>query len=261
MQTLTFFLSLFFVHGMTMYSAHAQVDIKSIPAKFSPRTQQFEIPTDKTKAIRIKLPGSIENKAVVINYLKNAALDKVVVKVHSVEFDARTSVSGVRLTQESTSDYSINMGGIFNYSCSIKLKNNKISSLEGACFIRIDIDIPKNAKIEIYNKESLLTKKFYPTELRTLFADLTKTSQSDAKLQMLQDFIASYKSTNTVLVLNSSELSQIVKSFAFSSDKLEALKKMHSFVVDRENLSKAINESFLSTFDRRDAYAIVGLKS
>ena len=74
----------------------------------------------------------------------------------------------------------------------------------------------------------------------------------------LNDFISSYNGMSKAPQLTSNQLGIVVDGFSWKEDQFEALRKLHTYVTDRENLRAMIDKE-ISSFDRDEARRICGL--
>ncbi len=146
----------------------------------------------------------------------------------------------------------------FNYSCELQTRNGKITKIKGGCLQSGSLTLPKGAKIEVYDGEKRLSKMFFPMTIDVYLEKLDDAFPSDEQLKVINEFVKSYKATKTKLELLSEHLQKSLDEFSFDNDKFTVLKKLHSYVTDRENLEEVIEDQF-SYFDQEKARKIVGL--
>ncbi|MCX6124812.1 MAG: DUF4476 domain-containing protein [Proteobacteria bacterium] len=145
-----------------------------------------------------------------------------------------------------------------DYRCAISVENKSIKSLDGQCYVRIDIRLPKNAQIEVENVGQLLSKRFLPVTADSLVEAVKKAVVKEDKLAVIADFLESYKVTEVKPSLTVVQFKKVLSEFAFKDDKFEVLRKLHATVADRTALSMMIDQEF-TYFDRAEAKAIAGL--
>lgn len=254
-KSLFIFFSFILINSFSL----AQVNVTNIPKKYNPKVQVFEFDTNGIKSLKISLPGRLDNKNFSLKYDKKNKDGRAVVKVYTAEFESKTSVNGLRMVNDDSESLSINMGGNYSYSCSIKIVNKKINKLEGACFIKVEVVMPANSKVEIYNNGSLISKMFYAQKIETLFKNLKQASFDDNKTEYIDAFLDSYKATKNTLEITAEELGLIIGTYSFDRHKIDVLKKLHKFVIDRENLKNLIDSVFTFNSEKKEAYKIVGL--
>ena len=145
-----------------------------------------------------------------------------------------------------------------NYKCAISVKNKVINSLDGQCYVRIDIRLPTNAQIEVENVGQLLSKRFVPVNAESLVESVKKAIAKEDKLAVIADFLESYNGKDIKPSLTVVQLTKVLREFPFKDDKFEVLRKLHATVADRAALSLMIDQEF-TYFDRAEAKTIAGL--
>ena len=83
-------------------------------------------------------------------------------------------------------------------------------------------------------------------------------SFSDGKKAAIEDFISSYNGMSKAPQLTANQLGIVVNGFSFNEEKFDILRKLHIYVIDRQNLNAMI-EKEVSYFDRDEARKICGL--
>lgn len=84
-------------------------------------------------------------------------------------------------------------------------------------------------------------------------------SFDDGRMEVVDEFIYSYSSLGKKLKMTSSELGNIIDEFSFDDGKFSVLRKLHMFILDRDNL-KLMIESEFNRFDQEKALRIVRLE-
>ena len=135
-------------------------------------------------------------------------------------------------------------------------KNGKVTKVKGACLVKSFLVLPKGAKIEVFENDKLISKVYFPMTIDK-FLELLDEPFAD-KLKVINDFLNTYKKTKSKLEISSETLGTVIEEFTWADDKFKALKKLHKFVIDRENLEAMIENNF-SHFDQDKARKIVGL--
>lgn len=235
--------------------ADVYVNWKSIPEKYNPNMSIIPINISGLKYLDTSISGF--QRDVKIVYSSGFSKNQGELVLYTVREKKNGFGFGNMHSSQGNSRLSIS-GGISN-NCSISVVNKAIKELEGSCYVAIDIILPTDAKIEVRNIGTLLTKEFFPMEVEYLIGALDKTSGSEEKLKLIDDFFTSYDKHFQKAALDTAEMKEIFSHFGFSDEKLNVLRKMHAAITDRENLGSMIDEVFGSSFDREDAKKIVGL--
>ena len=145
------------------------------------------------------------------------------------------------------------------YSCSKRIANRQLVSVEGGCNLFVEVVLPTSSEIEVYSGEKLVSQRFFPMSFDNFITGMSRGFDKE-KLEMIENFLSSYTQTGKKLNLSSFELEETLKKFSFASDeKFSALRKLHIFITDRENLNKVIENTFSFSSDREKARLIVGL--
>ena len=230
-----------------------RINIEAIPSQFNPEVFEEYFQTANTDRIFIDMFGFKNDVEVV--YTDSLLQGQGYLKIYSVFKD-----SGSRGSFSSTnSGSSLILDRFGQYQCSIKTENSNITNLNGLCFIRLQIFLPANAEIEVYNLKQLITKRFIPIDAETFIKNFKDASFKEQKMATLNDFISSYNGMSKAPQLTSNQLGIVVDGFSWKEDQFEALRKLHTYVTDRENLRAMIDKE-ISTFDRDEARRICGLE-
>lgn len=228
----------------------------SIPSEYSPRKESFNLQLQSTQKIQMDLFGFTND--VQIHYSDSLPADAGSIDLFTVSKDSKHSLSGLNIDEDlSTKSLKLNRYG--SYECSIRIRNGKIAELKGACYIRVLLTLPKNAEIEVYNVGKLITKRFIAIDNGTFLKDLDRASFQEDKEAVIESYLESYRATGKTPVLTSGELAKAIQEFTRTEGKFIALRKLHAYVTDRENLGQMIEDEF-SYFDRDEAKRIVGLR-
>lgn len=237
--------------GGTVQELQNRIDWDSISSEFSKDTFEENFQTQDVNRVFVDMfsfDGDVE-----VIYTNSLAKDQGYLKIYTV-----LKGSGSRGSFSSTVERkNLNLQRFGRYECSIQTKNKQITALEGLCIIRVQIFLPAGAEIEVYNLDKLLTRRFIAMDNETFIKNFKDASFKEGKNAVINDYLASYNAINKRPALLSAELAIVIDGFSFN-DKLEALKKLHTFVIDRENLGQMIDSEF-SHFDRPEARRICGL--
>ncbi|WP_374073336.1 DUF4476 domain-containing protein [Bdellovibrio bacteriovorus] len=228
----------------------------SIPSEFSPRKESFNLQTQNIQKIQMDLFGFTND--VQLQYSDKLPADAASIELFTVAKDSSYSLSGVNIDEElGTKTLKLNKYG--SYACSIRIQNGKITELKGACYIRVLLTLPQNAEIEVYNVGKLISKRFIAMDNGTFLKDLDRASFQEDKEAVIQNYLESYRATGKTPALICDELGQVIEEFTRTEGKFIALRKLHAYVTDKENLAQMIEDKF-SYFDRDEARRIVGLQ-
>lgn len=225
---------------------------ESIPSEFNPHEEKIEADLQGTQTIKMNLFGF--NQDVRIQYSKSLDQNKFQLQLFTVSKDARTSLSGAEFREDGTNLQINKYGG---YECSIETKNRQVTALKGACYIKVVLTLPAGAEVEVYNVGQLLTQRFFAMDNKTFLKELHDAWSND-KLAVIDSYLSSYQAIGKTPGLLTAELKTAIHEFSFGEQKLEVLRKLHRYTLDRENLPKMIETEF-SYFDQDDARKIVGL--
>lgn len=228
-----------------------RLDWSAVPSEYNPHIDETEFTTDGFEKVKINLFGHNDDAEVV--YSKDVPADTGYLRLYKV---AKGSWSWPRLEAVS-SGATLNLKNTGSYQCSIQIANRHITSLEGGCFVRLQVLLPVGSEIEVYNDGELITKRFIPISNEDFLEEIKK-AWSEQKLAVIENFLASYKGLKIKPSLTAYELGVVIGEFPFSENKFKALRRLHSFVSDRENLEKMIESKF-NYFDREEAKSIVGI--
>lgn len=144
------------------------------------------------------------------------------------------------------------------YNCSINVRNGQITTLKGGCYVRAQIHLPVDAKIEVYNVGRLKSKKFFPLSNEEFLQQLRQSFNRKEKYLAIEDFLNSYVGTGLRAALSVKQLTEAIRNFGTDKDRLEALRQLHRTVEDREALRSMVL-SELSYFDQEEALNIITL--
>jgi hypothetical protein len=224
----------------------------AVPADFHPETKDISFQTEGFAKINIATFDS--SRDVEIVYSPTVTAGSSFLRVFSVWSKSASfgtlgsSPSGATLTIQSTG----------TYQCLIQIRNRQITRLEGGCYVRQQLFLPVGSEIEVYNGGRLLSKRFIAMTVETFLQQLDDAISTSDKMKVVDDFLGSYSSLGKTAKLAAAQLGKALREFAFQNEKLTALRRLHSFVSDRENLGQMIDTEF-GTFDREEARRTVGL--
>ncbi|MNL01165.1 hypothetical protein D3C87_1216260 [compost metagenome] len=113
------------------------------------------------------------------------------------------------------------------------------------------------SEVEYYNAGKLISKRFIAMTNEEFLAALDDARHGQ-HMGVVDAYLASHQGRNKP-VLNCEEVETVLKEFTYKEEKLVVLRKLHTFITDRENLNEMIEDSF-NYFDRDEARRIVGLR-
>lgn len=228
------------------------VNWAQVPSEYNPKIEELNFQTYGFDIINLNSFGF--NDDVEIIYSSNVLVDSGILRIYKVwnEFafwlNTKTEPNGTTL------DFK-NYG---RYQCSIKVENGFIRSLKGGCYVKIQVLLPPGTEIEVYSSNKLISKRFKPIDLDSFLVQFKDATWPNDKFKVIEEFLASYNGTSKTPSLRSQHLAVVIDGFLRSEEKFKALRRLHSFVSDRQNLNSMIEAEF-SYFDRKEARIIVGL--
>lgn len=228
------------------------VEWNTVPSEFNPHVEQVDFPIAGLKKISTNLfsfSGDVH-----LRY-SDQLTDSGVLQIFSVSKEARTSVRGVDVNNYGTA---LDIKRYGNYECSIRISNRRIAEVKGACYVRLVLTLPKGSQVEYYNAGTLISQRFVPMSNEE-FLERMDDARSDEYMSVIDGYIASYRAPQKPS-LTCYELEKVLDEVTFKDKKMAALRKLHSYISDRENLSKTIEDNF-SYFEREEARRIVGLRN
>ncbi|WP_413295246.1 DUF4476 domain-containing protein [Bdellovibrio sp. HCB185ZH] len=224
----------------------------SIPAEFNPRIDDVPLNTQGLETIKMNIFGFAAD--VEVAYSADIPAGDGYLRLFTV---SKNGGSFGSIDQRNTGTI-LSLNSYGSYACSIKIKNGDITSLDGGCYVRMQVFLPKGAEIEVYNVGQLISRRFQPMSLSDFLTAIDKASFDSDKFPLIEDFLNSYVQTGKKPSMNCQQLGGVVKDFMRTEAKFTALRKLHFAVSDRENLSAMIDDVF-NYFDRPKARTIVGL--
>lgn len=224
----------------------------SIPSEFHPEIFEENFQTMNMNRIYIDMFGFKND--VEVTYSSTLAQGQGYLRIYSVfkESGSRGSFSS------STSGQNLLLNRYGTYQCSIKTENGKIVSVKGLCFVRMQVILPTGSEIEVYNIKQLISRRFIPIEAEDFLKNFRDASFADGKKAVIADYIASYSGMSRAPQLTADQLGVVIDGFSFKEDMFEVLRKLHVYIVDRQNLAAMIEKEF-SYFDRDEAKRICKL--
>lgn len=225
---------------------------ESVPAQFNPNIEESIFKIDRIEKIEMDLFEFSDD--VRVSYSNQLAADEGQLKIYKVH---KNSASFGNLSI-SRADKKVSLKRYGEFNCSIQIKNGQIQQLDGGCFVRVEVLLPSNAEVEVYNVKNLLTKRFFAIDNVTFLKSLKDASWDDDKLAVVEHYLDSYKTVGKSPVIKSAELKTVLERFTKDENQFTILQQLHSYVTDRDQLKSVIDKVF-PYFDREKAYKICGI--
>lgn len=229
-----------------------RVNWSGVPSEYNPKIDDIDFRIDGFEKLNINAFGFTDDAEVV--YSKDVPAGTGYLRIYKV-FKDRASWGRMENRANGTTLELTNYG---TYQCSIRVANGQITALEGGCYVRLQVFLPVGSELEVYNAGNLITKRFIPMKTSDFLSLLDRASWAEDKFAVINTFLASYNGTNKTPSLTTEQLGFVISEFSWKEEKLKALGMLHSFVVDRENLGKMIEDKF-SYFERDEARRAAGL--
>jgi hypothetical protein len=227
------------------------VNWDSVPSDFHPSIDEISFNFGAAEKINVDAFGF--DRDVELIYSSELATDEGLLRIFKV-WHKQASWGNLQ-TQNKGKVLELNTYG--TYQCSIRVQNGQIVALEGGCYVKVQVIMPKSSEIEVYNVGALISKRFIPMDNESFFEALRDATWSDDKFLVIDQFLASYTGSKRP-ALNSEELGKVLKQFSRSEEKFKVLRRLHALVSDRESLRSVIEREF-NYFDQDEAKKIVGL--
>ncbi len=229
-----------------------RINWENVPTEFHPTIEDVKFSTSGIDTVKVDAFGFTNDAEVVYSDEVPAATGYV--RIFKVWKKSASWGSVSPYVQGAT----VNIRSQGTYQCSIRIRNGQIIELEGGCYVRLQVFLPRAAEIEVYNVGQLISKRFIPISAETLLKNIDHAVGVDDKFASIDDFLNSYAGLSKVPTLTSVQLGEVIGEFSWKEEKLKALRMLHAFVTDRENLRQMIEKKF-SMFEREEAFAIVGI--
>ena len=225
----------------------------AISSEYNPKIEDIEFNTDGFKSLNINMFGFNDDVEVV--YSKDIPDGHGYLRIFKV-WKKQASWGSVNSRADGDALHINNYG---SYQCSISIRNGRIAGLEGGCYVRLQVFLPKGLELEVYNVGQLISKRFFAMDTDTFLKRYDDTSFDDRKLALIEEFLTSYKATGKKPSMTAAQLGEVIYDLTRSESKFTALRRLHPAVTDRENLRAMIEEKF-NYFDREEARKIAGVQ-
>ena len=232
--------------------AQSRVIWERVPQEFNPRVEDVQFQTNQIEKLNINVFNFDRDFEIV--YTRTLAPGQGFLRLFRVWSE---SANWGDLTPRKNGKI-LELRAIGTYNCNINVKNGQIVSLKGGCYVRAQIHLPVDAKIEVYNDGQLKSKKFFPLSNQEFFQLIKQSLNKREKFLAIEDFLNSYVGTNRQAALSVKELTEVMRNFNTNKDKLEVLRQLHRTVIERDEL-KSMVLSEISYFDHVEALAIITL--
>lgn len=229
-----------------------RVHWESVPSEFNPEVKDTTFETNGINTIKLNIFGFKDDVEVV--YTSDLAENTGMMRLFSVYKD---SASWGGLTVKASGS-TLDISKYGTYQCSIKVSNGQVTAVKGGCYVRLQVFLRPGTEIEVYNVGSLISRRFIPVDPESFIKNVDDASFDKDKFAAIDDFIGSYRDLGKTPTLLTRHLSVVIDEMSGRDNTLEALRRLHSYVTDRENLPAMI-ESEINYFDREEARRIVGL--
>lgn len=230
-----------------------EIEWEKVPAKYNPSTEQFDFLITDVKRLYVSPFGNANNVKIV--YSNNVKSPNGFLKNYKVW---QNQASWGYLGSDFQVGGKLEVNHYGNYQCSIRIVNREITELDGGCYVKIEIHLPVNSKVEVYYASNRISELFHEMTLEELTKSLESALNDSYGLSILDDFIESHKINSKKPAMASRELGSILDFFEQVESKYEVLSKLNLYITDRRNLLEMVNEQF-SISQRPRALAILGL--
>jgi hypothetical protein len=232
--------------------AQSRVIWERVPPEFNPRVEDVQFQTTQIEKLNINVFNFDRDFEIV--YSRNLEPGQGFLRLFRVW--SQSSSWGDLTPRKNGKILELRASG--SYNCSINVRNGQITSLKGGCYVRAQVHLPVDAKIEVYNVGQLKSKKFFPLSNLEFFQLIKQSFNKKERFLAIEDFLNSYVGTDRQASLSVKELTEVMRYFTTDKDRLEALRQLHRTVMDRDGL-KSMVLSEISVFDREEALDIITL--
>lgn len=130
-----------------------RINWDAIPQYYNPSIQDVQFYTENFKKVYVDYFGFKEDAEVI--YSEQVPLGTGFIRSYSVWTG---SASWGALSTHSQ-NHRLNLKRVGNYKCTIQTENGRITVLQGGCYIRLQIILPKGSEIEVYNANQKISKE------------------------------------------------------------------------------------------------------
>ncbi|UYL10037.1 DUF4476 domain-containing protein [Bdellovibrio sp. SKB1291214] len=229
-----------------------RVKWSNIPAEFHPQMTDITLNTSSVDTLKLNIFGFAADVEVV--YSENVPAGQGFLRAYRVSKTSGALAPIVSSVKAKT----ISLSGSGDYSCRIQITNGKITELDGTCYVRLQVMLPTNSELSVYNLNQLVSTKSKLITTDEFLIKLQKTTWVGDKRVALNDFLESYSKAGKNPAFTSAQVGIAIREFDLTADKLKVLRRLHGFVSDRENLNSMINQEF-PEHARGEARVIAGI--
>ncbi|QDK45826.1 hypothetical protein DOM22_12035 [Bdellovibrio sp. ZAP7] len=224
---------------------------ENVGSEFNPQSSQNDVDIKDVEKILVNVPSAADK--VIVKYSTTLPANTAIVKIFTISKDSLTSSNFRRGRRNNTIEMSDP-----SQPCKLTVENGHIKDVNGYCYARIEIHLRENAPVEVYSGSKIITDHYYPVSLADLMKRLEDCHEDSERLAQVADFSSSYSETGVRIPLYTTDLVPILRKFQTTNPKLQVLRLVQIYIVDRDQLEKMIEEEF-EYFDRAEARKIVGL--
>lgn len=226
---------------------------EQVPPEFSPHIEENTFRTDGVERIKTNVFGYSDDVELI--YSPNIAWNQVGIRMYRV-FRESATWGGY---YQNVTDRTLNISKSGTYSCGIQIQNGRITQLNGGCYVRMQIILPMGSEIEVENAGVLISKRFIAMDNKTFLEKVRRANWAEEKYAVIREYLASYGNIGRRASLLTSELQTVVHDFTWHKEKIEALRMLHTSVIDREYLAVMIDREFPFRDEKNEARRVVGL--
>jgi hypothetical protein len=224
----------------------------SIPSEFNPQVSDLTFNTSGIETVRMNIFGFAADVEVV--YSQNVPAGQAYLRTYKVSKNAATWAP----INSTVNGKSLSLTALGNYACKINVENGQIKELDGGCYIRMQVLLPADSDLAVYNLNQLISTKSRLATTDELIINLRNATWVGDKRVILNDFLESYNKAGKQPVFTSTQLGSVVHNFDLTTDKLKVLRRLNGFVSDRQNLGSMIDQEF-PEHARGDARVAAGI--
>lgn len=230
------------------------IDWSRVPASMNP--QVIEMPLSLVGVQRVALePVLLREPSVIVKSNPNLSQDQAIVRTYYL---GRGSTYLVSATLDSFG-FRWRQSTQGMTSCQIRITNRLVTSVNGICQIRLEVDLPPSAKVEVYQDNVLIGPRFFALKYSEFFDLFDKAVADRERLSATEQFVESYRATGTTLQLNASvQLRALLRKMSFRDGRLALVSLLHSFVQDRAELRDVLDRELRGS-ERQSAQSITGV--
>lgn len=232
--------------------APSYVDWANVPSEFNPSIDETLVNTANFEKMTVNAFGF--DRDVHVIYSSDVGAGQSLIRIFRVYKSSASWGSMDRSPRGKT----LEIRNYGQYQCSIRVENRQITSLNGGCYVRLEIVLPLGSELEVYNLDQLITGRFIPISNEDFLKSIDRATWSDDKFAAIENYLASYTGSRKPS-LTAEDLGKVVSEFSRSDEKFQALRRLHSIVSNREALGEMIDREF-GYFEREEAKRTVGVR-